>query len=222
MKIATKKSNAMPKKDYWLGFLSGFLISLMFMPVLAIAQPELYIKLRMAIIPFFVIGTPLGLAVAHLIGKKIPIIWQMGKFFVTGVLNVLIDFGVLTILTVFLKNYFQINSTDVLFSFGVLVMTTYSIYKAVSFTFANVNSYLWNKHWTFEKNSGKKSEFGQFFAVSIVGFIINVAAASFVFNYIHPAFEMGPEQWGLIGAAFGSIVGLFWNFLGYKFLVFKK
>lgn len=214
---------AMPKKDFWLGMLSGLLIGLLFMPVLAVAKPDLYIQLRMAILPFFLIGTPLGLAIAHIISKKIPVIWQIAKFGVTGVLNVLVDFGVLTILTISLEKYFDINSTDILLGFGVLIVSAYSIYKALSFTIANINSYFWNKYWTFDENSQKKkSEFAQFFVVSIVGFIINVAVASFVFNYIHPFTGMGSEQWGLIGAAAGSILGLFWNFLGYKFLVFKK
>ncbi|HAT73813.1 MAG: GtrA-like protein [Candidatus Moranbacteria bacterium GW2011_GWF2_36_839] len=213
---------AMPKKDFWLGMLCGLIIGLLFMPVLAVAKPDLYIRLKMAILPFFLIGTPLGLAIAHIIGKKIPVIWQIAKFGVTGVLNVLVDFGVLTILTIYLKKYFAISSTDIFLGFGVLIVTTYSLYKAISFTIANINSYFWNKYWTFDENKQKKSEFGQFFVVSIVGFIINVAVASFVFNYIHPFAGMGSDQWGLIGAAAGSIIGLVWNFLGYKFLVFKK
>jgi putative flippase GtrA len=216
------QNKAMPKKDFYLGFLAGFLIGLMFMPVLAVAKPDLYIRLKLAILPFFIIGTPLGLVFANLIGKKIPIIWQLGKFGVTGVLNVLVDFGVLTLLTIYLKKIFEIESTDTLFSLGVLVVTFYSIYKALSFTVANINSYFWNKYWTFEKKEGKQSEFAQFFIVSIIGFIINVAVASFVFKYIHPLGKMSYEQWGLMGAAAGSIIGLVWNFLGYKFLVFKK
>lgn len=218
----TTNKKAMPKKDFWLAMLSGLLIGLMFLPVLAVAKPEFYIKLKMAIIPFFLIGTPLGLAITHLIGKKLPIIWQLGKFGVTGVLNVLVDFGVLTILTIFLKYYFEISSTDIFFSLGVLVISVYSLYKAISFTIANINSYFWNKYWTFDEKRDNKSEFGQFFVVSIVGFIINVLVASFVFKYIHPISGMNYDQWGLIGAAMGSIIGLIWNFLGYKFLVFKK
>jgi len=217
-----KNSQAMPKKDFWLGLLSGFLIGLMFMPVLAVAKPDLYIKLKVAIVPFFVLGTPLGLAITHLIGKKFPVFWQFGKFFVTGIINVLVDFGVLTLLIIFVKKYFGIESTHILLALGVLVVTIYSLYKAISFTIANINSYFWNKYWTFEKGGDKKSEFVQFFIVSIVGFIINVAVASFVFKYIHPFSGMNYDQWALIGAAAGSIVGLAWNFSGYKFMVFKK
>jgi putative flippase GtrA len=170
----------------------------MFMPVLAVAKPDLYIRLKIAIVPFFVLGTPLGLTITYLIGKKISVAWQFGKFFVTGILNVLVDFGVLSLLIVLVKKYFEIESTHVLLVLGVLVITIYSLYKAISFTIANINSYFWNKYWTFEKGGDNKSEFIQFFIVSIVGFIINVAVASFVFKYIHPLGEMNFEQWGLI------------------------
>jgi putative flippase GtrA len=33
---------------------------------------------------------------------------------------------------------------------------------------------------------------------------------------------LSPDQVGLIGAAAGSIVGLTWNFIGYKLWVFKS
>lgn len=210
------------KKDYLTGLLAGLFIGIMFMPVLDIIKPELYLKLKLSIIPFFLIGTPFGLAIAHLISKKFSFVWQLGKFIVTGVMNVLVDFGTLAILTFLFENYLHTNSTDNFFSLSFFVITFYSLYKALSFIVANINSYFWNKYWTFDKSSGKKSEFVQFFIVSIIGFIINVITASFVFNYI-PAFtDMNTNQWGMIGAAAGSIIGLVWNFLGYKFIVFKK
>ncbi len=206
------------KKDFWLGILAGTLIGLMFLPVLKTIKPLLYLQLRLIIIPFFVAVVPLGLLISQAISRKISIIWQLGKFIVTGILNVLVDFGTLTLLTFFIKKYLFIESTDILFSIGT-VITFYSLYKAISFTVANINSYLWNKYWTFEKKGKKQSEFFQFFVVSIIGFTINVVTASIVFSLPH---SMNNEQWGLVGAAAGSIVGLVWNFLGYKFLVFKK
>lgn len=212
---------ALSHKDRWLGFLAGLLIGLMAMPVLKAAQPDIYLKLRLAIIPFFVIGTPLGLYVAHLIAKKISVVWQLAKFGVTGVINVLVDFGILSILIIIFKKYLTINSTDILFSLGIAI-TFYSLFKAVSFIVANINSYLWNKYWTFDKQGNNQSEFFQFFIVSIVGFVINVVVASIVFKSIPPVGGLNFDQWALIGAAIGSIVGLAWNFLGYKFIVFKK
>jgi len=219
--VANTESEAMSTRDYWLGMIVGLLIGVMFMPVLKMAKADLYAQLRLAIIPFFLIGTPLGLAVCHIISKKIAFMWQFGKFLVTGIMNVLVDFGTLAIVTVLFRNFLQINSTDTMLTVGAAI-TFYSLFKAVSFTVSNINSYFWNKYWTFDKSGGKKSEFIQFFIVSIVGFLINVIVASVVFKNISPLAGMNYDQWSLIGAACGSIAGLFWNFFGYKFVVFKS
>lgn len=215
---SVSENEIMLKKDYWLGVLAGFLIGLVFMPVLKTAKADLYESLKLIIIPFFLIGTPLGLFVAHAISKKIAFLWQFSKFVVTGVMNVLVDFGTLTIAGLLFKNYFHISSTDILLG----MVTFYSLFKSISFTISNINSYFWNKYWTFDKRGDNQSEFVQFFIVSLVGFTVNVVVASFVFKAISPFAGMNYDQWGLIGAAAGSIAGLAWNFIGYKFIVFKE
>jgi putative flippase GtrA len=211
----------MTKKDVLFASFAGLLIGLLLLPVLRAAKPELYATLSLWLVPLFLIATPFGLTIAYYISKKIAVVWQLGKFGVTGVLNVLVDMGVLSLLIAFFRNYFQINANDIIFS-GIGFLTFYSIYKATSFIIANINSYLWNKHWTFKGASEKKTEFIQFFLVSIFGFVINVAVASLVFYLGNPTGDLEQGQWGLIGAAMGSIVGLVWNFVGYKFIVFKK
>jgi putative flippase GtrA len=211
----------MTKKDVLFATGAGLLIGLLLLPVLKTAKPELYELLSFWIIPFFLIATPSGLTVAYYISKKIAVVWQIAKFGITGVLNVLVDMGVLSLLIAFFRDSFQVNATDAVFA-GLGVLTFYSIYKAASFIVANINSYLWNKYWTFNQAGEKKTEFIQFFLVSVIGFIINVAVASLVFGIGSPAGELAQGQWGLIGAAMGSIVGLVWNFVGYKFIVFKK
>jgi putative flippase GtrA len=208
----------MSKKDYYLSFLAGLLIGLLFLPVLSAAKPDLYGKINLFIIPFFFLATPFGLVIAHMISQKIAVIWQIGKFGVTGVLNVLVDLGVLSILTFFFRTYFSIDSKASVFT-ALSLITFYSIFKSISFIIANINSYFWNKHWTFHKEGGKSTEFFQFFIVSVVGFIVNVIVASLVFKSV-AGFSV--DQAGLIGAASGSIAGLAWNFIGYKFIVFKK
>jgi len=208
----------MSKKDYFLSFVAGLFIGLLFLPVSYAAKPELYAKFSLFIIPFFIIAVPFGLAIAHLISRKIAVVWQIGKFGVTGVLNVLVDMGVLSIMTFMFRAYFSIDSKTAIFG-ALSFLTFYSIFKSISFIVANINSYLWNKYWTFNQEGGKKTEFVQFFIVSIVGFVINVLVASLVFKSIS---GFSADQAGLIGAAMGSIAGLAWNFLGYKFIVFKK
>lgn len=220
--METAQIQPMTKKDYYLSLLAGFLIGLLLLPVLKAAKPDLYEKFFIAIIPFFLIGTPLGIAIAHRIGKKISTIWQIAKFGVIGVLNTLVDLGILSLLVLLFRSFFEIKASDVLFP--LLGLSFYSIYKSASFIAANINSYYWNKYWTFDQTIKEKnrSEFLQFFAVSIVGFLVNVAVASVVFKSVTPFAGFNSDQWGLIGAAAGSILGLVWNFIGYKFIVFKK
>jgi putative flippase GtrA len=211
----------MPKKDYQLGILAGFLIGLLFLPVLNAAKPEIFAKVWFVVVPLFLIGTPFGLVIAYLISRKISIIWQIAKFGVTGVLNALVDLGMLTLFTFLFRKYLSIDSSDVVFS-AFSIFTFYSIYKACSFIIANINSYYWNKYWTFQKQDGKSTEFIQFFIVSAVGFAVNVLIASLIFKFIGTSTGLNDDQAGLLGAVAGSIAGLAWNFTGYKFIVFKK
>ncbi|HEX7586053.1 MAG TPA: GtrA family protein [Patescibacteria group bacterium] len=220
--METAQIQPMTKKDYYLSLLAGFLIGLLLLPVLKAAKPDLYEKFFIAIIPFFLIGTPLGIAIAHRIGKKISTIWQIAKFGVIGVLNTLVDLGILSVLIFLFRSLFGTKAGDIIFP--LMGITFYSIYKSASFIAANINSYYWNKYWTFDQTIKEKnrSEFLQFFAVSIVGFLVNVTVASVVFKSVTPFAGFNSDQWGLIGAAAGSILGLVWNFIGYKFIVFKK
>lgn len=209
------------QKDYKFAIAAGLLIGLLLMPVLKTASPVIFQKFSFAILPFFLLATPLGLRIAFLIGQKIAIIYQIAKFGIIGVGNVLVDLGVLSLVTMMFSSYFKIEAADSMIG----AVTFYSLYKSISFIVANVNSYFWNKHWTFDQGEKKQthSEFMQFFAVSIVGFSINVFVASVVFNIIIGSLtSMTDGQLGLIGAAAGSIAGLAWNFIGYKLWVFKK
>lgn len=209
------------KRDYEFAIVAGLLIGFLILPVLKTVSPEIFAKFAIAIVPFFLLATPLGLRIAFMLGKKIAIIYQIAKFGLIGVLNTLVDFGVLALVTLLFSAYFQIEATTALIG----TVTFYSLYKAISFIVANISSYFWNKYWTFDQGSKKqtKSEFIQFFAVSVVGFLINVFVASFVFKVVLGSLiNLTDGQLGLIGAAFGSIAGLAWNFIGYKLWVFKK
>lgn len=222
--MAYQEQTSMSKKDFFFGILAGLLIGLLFLPTLKAAKPDLYEKFALFVVPFFLIGTPVGLVVARAIGNKIAIIWQVAKFGVIGVLNTLVDLGVLALITFVIRSTAHIEAKTELFIVGATVVTYYSLYKATSFVVANINSYFWNKYWTFNQNPDKKTQaqFLQFFAVSIIGFIINVLVASAIFKTMGTFAGFSEDQQGLIGAAAGSIIGLAWNFIGYKFIVFKE
>lgn len=143
--------------------------------------------------------------------KNIQVFRQASKFVLVGILNTFIDFTVLNLL-IFL--------TDIASGVG------YSIFKGVSFIVAVINSYFLNKFWTFKSASdGKKKEFIQFLAVSIGGFGINVGIASLIVNVVAKQFSysgVSETIWANIGALIATFCAMVWNFLGYKFIVFKK
>ena len=155
----------------------------------------------------FPVLSVVGLFVAYLIGKKIVVLYQAAKFIQVGALNTFIDLGVLNFL--------------ILIS-GVVGGPLFSVFKGTSFLVAVINSYFWNKHWIFtSKDVSTGKEFSQFMFVSFMGFLINVGTASVVVNVIGPQAGIAPAVWANIGALAATFVALGWNFIGYKFWVFK-
>lgn len=209
----------MDKKDYFLACLSGILSGLLVLPVLKAINFEHYLKYKFYIFILFIVGTLSVLAITKYISTGFPTLWQIGKFGVIGVLNTLVDFAFLTLLTVYIRYYINVEP-----NFKIIYdIPVYSFYKSTSFLLAVVNSYFWNKYWAFSDGVLHRSrpEFLQFLLVSIIGLGINVGVSTYVFNYIKLA-EFNIDQMGLCGAGFGSLLGLGWNFVGYKFIVFKK
>lgn len=214
-----RKSLIMTRRDYYLGFLSGFLIGLLALLVLKTANTDLFLRIEFIVIPFFLIGTPAGLAIVKAISHRVAIIWQIGKFVVIGILNTLVDWGILTLLILSFRKYINVEPTYNIIS-GI---TIYSFCKSISFVVAVINSYCWNKYWTFTEPNFKRvnTDFFQYLVASIIGLGINVGGSTYVFSYVKPI-SFNIDQWALIGAGFGALLALTCNFLVYKFIVFKK
>lgn len=148
--------------------------------------------------------------------QKYPVIGQFVRFGLIGGMNTGVDLVILNILM------FSTDHNDGGY---------YTAFKAISFVFAATFSYFMNKRWAFRDKSkdGEAKKFSQFFAVSVIGAVINVSVASLVVTFLKPvvgneilSFAISGELWGTVGALFGTAVGLVWNFAGYKFFVFKK
>jgi len=159
-----------------------------------------------------IVFPPLGVSamfVASLIGKRFLAVLQMARFVLVGTLNTFIDLGVLS---------------GLMFISGIYAGIGYSVFKGISFLIATVNSYLWNKHWTFVKREEifAPGEFSKFLIITTIGLLINVSIASFVVNVIGSQLGVGPRLWGIVGAFTAVLVAWIWNFLGAKFIVFKK
>ncbi|MEK7160406.1 MAG: GtrA family protein [Patescibacteria group bacterium] len=205
------------RKDLWLSLIVGFLCGLLVIPYFKIMKKAdvSFLKGLIFVIVFSVLS-PLGMMAAIWLGEKLRIIYQLAKFVLVGALNTLIDWGILA---------FLIILTGVAGGWGYVGL------KGISFIFASTNSYFWNRFWTFKKQTAENAEnknvadskeLGQFFVVSLIGFALNLSVAALLVNVWGTHFGLSKEQWGLVGGMAGTLVGLTWNFLGYKLVVFKE
>ncbi|NQU99810.1 MAG: GtrA family protein [Parcubacteria group bacterium] len=140
--------------------------------------------------------------------SKYPIILQILKFGVTGVMNTGIDFLVLNGLMWATSTYS-----------GTLII----LLNAVSFSVAVTNSYLWNKYWTFKVKAKDEipQEFVKFITVSIIGAIINSSILFAFTTFVEPVFGLSEGLWANVGKLFATGIALVWNFIGYKFWALK-
>jgi len=200
------------KKDLILAAIVGFLCAVLILPIAGNLKVQIpYSQYLIIILPLLSV---LGMWVAYFIAKKIAVIYQVAKFVLIGALNTLVDWGILNLL---------------MFLTSVTAGAGYSAFKGVSFLVAATNSYFWNKFWTFKK-AGQPSrqtestgrEVLQFFIVSGIGFLMNVGVATLIVNVLGPQFGFSAALWANVGALCGTLVGLTWNFLGFKLIVFKS
>jgi putative flippase GtrA len=134
---------------------------------------------------------------------------QFLKFGFVGVVNTAVDLGVFNFL---------------IFIFGVATGVSYILFKTISFSCALINSYVLNKSFVFnsKENNFNKREFSLFLVVSLMGILLNVSVAFLIYTLVYMYGASLPYYVAAnIGAISGSIVVLLWNFLGYKFFVFK-
>lgn len=164
------------------------------------------------------------LFIASLISKRTAIVYQITKFIFVGELNTLVDWGALILITSISLSSFGVSSERLLIVTSSFIIYYYTIFKAISFVISAVNSYAWNKSWTFDKKKGgkRRKEFLQFFVISLVGLLINVAVASIIFRYFSNAVLFTESQRSILSAGLATVISMAWNFIGYRFIVFNS
>ena len=199
------------KIDIILSLITGEGISLLFVWLLK-NSPNINLPFLYWLLPIFLpILSIAGIWLCYLIGKKYLFVYQLAKFALIGGFFAIID---LTILN-FLMKYFGISKGE-----GI----KYGIFITTSFIIATALKYFADKYWAFEKSSKEQVglEFGKFFVITLVSGAIQIAVASFLFAVL-PSFIAANELViGNIGKIGGIIIASLCNFLGYKFIVFKK
>lgn len=185
--------------------IAGLLIWLMKSSHIQMPLPYL-IVLLVIIFPIFSLFC---LWIAFLIGKKFIFVFQLAKFLLIGALFAIFDLFILNAL----MDYF-----------GITEGTAYTIFVAVSFIITTSVKYIADKFWAFEKTEKEQmgAEFGKFFIITVISGVIQVGVASLIVNIIGAQFGISHLVWANIGKIGGIIIASAWNFVCYKFIVFKK
>ena len=202
------------KNDLFLALAIGFFSALMLVFVggnlgkenQAFAKIMPYANYLFIIFPLVCGG---GIIITHFAAKIIGhSLYQFGKFFLVGGFNFLLDASIL--------NFFLVATQ-------ITSGLSQSGFKSISFVLGIVSSYLWNKYWTFSAGSRKNigKEIYQFLVIGAIGFILNVGLDYVFVNMIGSFWNMKPILWAQFSAVMAGAISMFWNFLGYKFIVFK-
>lgn len=142
------------------------------------------------------------------LSKFVPFLFQFSKFAAIGFLNAAIDFGLINLL---------VTITGITKGVNIIWINT------ISFSMATVNSYFWNKYWSFEEKSKIRfKQFIQFLVVSLIGILINDGIVFIGTTFIEPLYGLNAISWVNVIKIAGAAIALLWNFIGYRMIVFKK
>lgn len=195
----------MDKQDYAISGLIGFFAGIFAIPVLMnLGHRDPFVLLALPWV--LAIASAIGAIIAGYLGKKMPFFNQFAKFIVVGVLNTTIDFGILNTISLI---------TGV--TGGVVVGGV----NLPGVALALVNAYFWNKYWVFKHrdDKGALGDLPRFLLVSAIGITINSGVVILATSY--PVMSLDAKTWLNIAKAIASVSSLAWNFLGYKFIVFR-
>jgi len=208
----------MTKKDLRLVLVVGAAVGILIQPILAntVSESRLSLLARIAIFIFFTAFAPFALWLAFLISRIWKGIYQFAQFAAVGTLNSFIDIGVFNLETFFV---------------GTAAVSTvaFATFKAISFICATTNSFFWNKYWTFSASATSATDDAEkrtketvsFYVVALVGWVVNVGVATGV-KILEPS-GVSAKLWvDIIAPVCGIAASFLWDFLGYKYFVFKK
>lgn len=203
------------KNDYLIGGLAGFFTGIFAIPVLyslAVAKNYLGtsgIFVLIILPPVVAILWALGVWLGGFLSKWISIMSQFGKYAAVGFLNTAIDFGILNILSLLtgITSGFIIGGVNI-----------------PGFLAAATNSYFWNKLWVFKTDEAKPlfADFLKFAVVTVLGVLLNSGIVIVLTTFLHSPLGLEPITWLNVSKVAASIFSLLWNFLGYKFFVFRS
>ncbi len=199
------------KKDYLYAAVVG-LITAFFVRLLLINTQTLIVISGM-VIPLWTLfiifpaAEYIGYVIASKLFSHMLFLKQLGRFGIVGLMNFSVDTGIATSL----RRAYDIDPesrTMILVLLGATVV-------------ALINSYFWQRVWTFaEKAPPTSKEFLIFVVVTLIGLGINTGVALVVIQLLAGNAGLNADRLVTISKIFATIVSLVWNFFGYKFIVF--
>lgn len=188
------------------GLFIGILVPFIFVNVgVALPISRSMFALIIALVSVF------GVFVGAFLSRWFSFFFQLSKFGLVGVTNTVIDFGIFNLF---------------IWATGLATGNSIYLFKVISVSAAIINSYIWNKFWSFNRpaidEASARKEFAQFLMVSLFGLLLNTGVTSLLINGIGAPGSMDPKLWANIANAVASVSVLAWNFVGYKFFVFKR
>lgn len=201
------------KRDFFLVSIIGILFGLLLIPILENIKPAFwdlnFINVFLLVAGFFIFAN-LSLAVAGLLGKKHYALWQFAKYGAGGALSAMLDMGLLNLLSLI----FNIFSGPL-----IIVLNSFSIYAAMT------NSYFWNKLWAFKKEGGgifNLREYLKFIGVTLGSLVIGSLMVYFTTTHISAPAGISEQLWENIAKLISIPFVVAWNFVLYKFVIFKQ
>ena len=142
---------------------------------------------------------PLQPLVRLMVWRGAAPVWfrQAARYSAVGLFNTLLDASLYLLLTRWLGLA------------GLKVLA-----KGISCSISTVNSFHWNRSWTFQSNARAVAIFAPFLLASLVAIAINAAAMDLCLDLLH--------QQEIPSLVMATGITLLWNFSVNKFVVFKR
>ena len=160
-------------RDIVLALVVGLLTGALAIPVVINLGLGTMLRVPLLLLPFIVAALfAIALLAASLVASRVPSLFEFSKFAVVGVLNSGVDFGILNLLMLIT---------------GLSSGAAFLAFKSISVTLGVINSYLWNKYWTFNTSNSAadaRREFMAFMVVTLIAVGVNVAGADVIVNVI--------------------------------------
>ncbi|MCF7835500.1 MAG: GtrA family protein [Candidatus Marinimicrobia bacterium] len=217
-KLDNNRKIIFSKIDFWRAVIAGVLIATLSLPIFknlgVFGFCEGSSLFFVFIIILWILSLPLATAfglgfVYKFLSPKWPVLYQIGKYGIIGLLNTFLTAGILNLL--------------ILIS-GIARGLWFDVFVVIAFTGGITNAFFWNKFWTFNSGgTGKtKEEYIKFFVVSGVVAVVNAVLMHVLVNVLGPFGSIQEKVWANISFLMLIPVSFLGNFWGYKLFVFKR